>query len=109
MTILSNNISQRDIIETINKEMVLLTQQVSSLLYEVGQLKNIVAFAPEWVIIDDVATQKDISKQQLKRIVVESGLYTPNKQFKYMNNKIYIHISIIPLLKRTRRHKGVQS
>ena len=108
MLTLTNNISQRDIIETINKEMVSLTQQVSTLLYEVGQLKNIVSFAPEWIIIDDVATQKDISKQQLKRIVVESGLYTPNKQFKYMNNKIYIHISIVPLLKRTRKHKGVK-
>jgi len=108
MTVLTQNISQRDIIETINKEMVSLSQQVSTLLYEVGQLKNIVSFAPEWIIIDDVATQKDISKQQLKRIVVESGLYTPNKQFKYMNNKIYIHISIIPLLKRTRKHREVK-
>ena len=108
MLTLTNNISQRDIIETINKEMVSLSQQVSTLLYEVGQLKSIVAFAPEWIIIDDVATQKDISKQQLKRIVVESGLYTPNKQFKYINNKIYIHISIVPLLKRTRKHKGVK-
>ena len=108
MITLANNISQRDIIETINKEMVSLSQQVSTLLYEVGQLKSIVAFAPEWIIIDDVATQKDISKQQLKRIVVESGLYTPNKQFKYMNNKIYVHISIIPLLKRTRKHREVK-
>jgi len=108
MITLANNISQRDIIETINKEMVSLSQQVSALIYEVGQLKNIVSFAPEWIIIDDVATQKDISRQQLKRIVVESGLYTPNKQFKYMNNKIYIHISIVPLLKRSRRHKGVK-
>jgi len=108
MLTLTNNISQRDIIETINKEMVSLSQQVSALIYEVGQLKNIVSFAPEWIIIDDVATQKDISRQQLKRIVVESGLYTPNKQFKYMNNKIYIHISIVPLLKRTRKHKGVK-
>ena len=108
MLTLTNNISQRDIIETINKEMVSLSQQVSALIYEVGQLKNIVSFAPEWIIIDDVATQKDISRQQLKRIVVESGLYTPNKQFKYMNNKIYIHISIVPLLKRSRRHKGVK-
>jgi len=108
MLTLTNNISQRDIIETINKEMVSLSQQVSTLLYEVGQLKSIVAFAPEWIIIDDVATQKDISKQQLKRIVVESGLYTPNKQFKYMNNKIYVHISIIPLLKRTRKHREVK-
>ena len=108
MTVLTHNISQRDIIETINNEMVSLSQQVSALIYEVGQLKNIVSFAPEWIIIDDVATQKDISRQQLKRIVVESGLYTPNKQFKYMNNKIYIHISIVPLLKRSRRHKGVK-
>ena len=108
MLTLTHNISQRDIIETINKEMVSLSQQVSALIYEVGQLKNIVSFAPEWIIIDDVATQKDISKQQLKRIVVESGLYTPKKQFKYMDNKIYIHISIVPLLKRTRKHKGVK-
>ena len=108
MITLTHNISQRDIIETINKEMVSLSQQVSTLLYEVGQLKNIVSFAPEWIIIDDVATQKDISKQQLKRIVVESGLYTPNKQFKYINNKIYIHISIVPLLKRTRKHREVK-
>ena len=108
MLTLTNNISQRDIIETINKEMVSLSQQVSALIYEVGQLKNIVSFAPEWIIIDDVATQKDISKQQLKRIVVDSGLYTPSKQFKYINNKIYIHISIVPLLKRTRRHKRVK-
>lgn len=108
MITLPNNISQRDIIETINKEMVSLSQQVSALIFEMGQLKSIVAFAPEWIIIDDVATQKDISRQQLKRIVVESGLYTPHKQFKYMNNKLYINISIVPLLKRTRKHKGVK-
>jgi len=105
---LYNNISQKNMIEIINQEMVSLSEQVSTLLYEVGKLKNMVAFAPEWISLDEVATQNDISKQQLNRRVVESGLYTPNKQFKYMNNEMYIHISVVPSLKRKRKHKEVK-
>lgn len=103
MITLTNTTSHRDILETI----VSLTQQVSSLTYEVGQLKSIVAFTPEWITIDEVAIQNDISKQQLNRRVVESGIYTPTKQFKYINTDLYIHVSIVPELQRKRRHKGV--
>lgn len=107
MDTLTNTTSQRDIIETMNKEMVSLSQQVSSLIQEVSQLKSIVAFTPEWVTVGEVSIKNDISKQQLNRRVVESGVYTPTKQFKYINSDLYIHVSIVPELQRKRRHKGV--
>ncbi len=84
MNTLTSSIKQSDINEMIKKNIVLLKQQIFSLLQEVTQLKSIVAFTPEWITVNEVAIKNDISKQQ------HNG-----KSSKRLIEQLYVHLIAI--------------
>ena len=94
MKLLKEEITDRNLLETIYEEMV--------------SVKKLIQSIPNWISVSDVATHIGLSNDSVRYRVVNSGDYEFGVDFKYIGTKrLVLHKSILHTLKRLRKPKGV--
>ena len=93
MSFSQQNISDRDLLETIYTEMI--------------SVKKLIHSIPNWISVSDVSTHIGLSNDSVRNRVVNSGDYECGVDFKYIGSKrLVLHKSILHTLKRLRKPKG---
>lgn len=87
------NISDRDLLVSIYEEMV--------------SLRDTIRYIPNFISMVDVADFHNLSYKQMYRRVVESGDFEEDTHYKRVNGEVRVSKSILHLLKRKRKPKGV--
>ena len=88
-TYLSNEITDRNLLEAIYQEMVSMKEAFMSV--------------PDYLEISEVAKFNDLSTKQLYKRVVSSGDFEEDVQYKRVDGNIKVSKSILHLLTRKRR------
>ena len=88
-TYLSNNITDRNLLEAIYQEMQTMKQAFMSV--------------PDYLEISEIAKFNDLSTKQLYKRVVSSGDFEEGIQYKREDGNIKVSKSILHLLQRKRR------
>jgi len=91
MKLPTEHISDRDLLETIYKEMV--------------SMKKLIEFIPQWIPIYVVSNNLEMSYRNMYKRVVESGVYQSNIDYKKVDNEICVNKNIIHTLQRKRKPK----
>jgi len=88
------NITDRELLETIYDEMV--------------SMKKLIHHIPNWISVSYVSNHIGLSNDSVRYRLVESGDYEYGKDFKYIGKrKLVVNKSVLHTLKRLRKPKGV--
>ena len=86
------NISDRELLETMYEEITSLKQTLN--------------YYPQWIPIYLVAEEMQLSNRQMYKRVVESGIYEEGKHYKKIGNDVCVNKKIIHTLRRKRKQKA---
>lgn len=102
-----NTITERELIESLLEKVSNMESVMNSYEMIIFEIHEAIISTPSWIPLRTVADKKGLSSEALRKRIVESGDFEPNKDFKYDRNKIMIHISVASQIERLRKPKSI--